>query len=147
MSLQKLLEQGKIVHHTTSPQEIQNLLNLVRRDIEDAAIPQLSADRRFATAYNAALQLGTILLYGNGFKTRGVGHLFHVFQAMKDILGIEYHELADYFDSCRSKRNIADYMSSGTVSDAEVQELIREVTGFHKTVTTWVKKNYPRSKR
>jgi uncharacterized protein (UPF0332 family) len=143
MSLKQLFEQGKVVHHKTSKLEIQNLLKLVQRDIADAKITQLSGDRRFATAYNAALQLGTILLYCKGYKTRGAGHHFFVFQAMKDILGKEYHVLADYFDSCRSKRNVADYMSTGNVSDAEVDELIKEVESFRDMIMGWVKKNYP----
>jgi hypothetical protein len=143
MSLKQLLEQGKTIPHKTSQQEIQNLFRLVQRDIADAKVTQLSVDRRFATAYNAALQLGTILLYCKGYKTKGIGHHFFVFQAVKDILGKEYHSLAEYFDSCRSKRNIADYMSIGNVSDAEVAELNKEVESFQDKVICWVKKNYP----
>ncbi len=143
MSLRQLYEQGKVVHHKTSKQEIQNLFKLVQRDIADAKITGLSVDRRFATAYNAALQLGIILLYCNGYKTRGAGHHFFVFQAMKDILGSEYHSLADYFDSCRSKRNIADYMSIGNVSNAEVDELLSETELFRDMISSWVSKNYP----
>jgi uncharacterized protein (UPF0332 family) len=143
MSLRQLFEQNRIIHHKTSKQEIQNLFKLVQRDIADAKITQLSADRRFATAYNAALQLGTILLYCKGYKTKGTGHHFFVFQAMKVILGKEYHSLADYFDSCRAKRNITDYTSTGNVSNAEVDELIQETESFRNMIRDWVNKNYP----
>ena len=36
-------------------QELTEIRRLVARDLADAAIPALSEDRRFATAYNAAL--------------------------------------------------------------------------------------------
>ena len=91
MSLKQLLDQNRIIHHKTSKQEISNLFELIRRDLNDAKIIQLSADRRFATAYNAALQLGTILLYCKGYKTKGIGHHFFIFQAMKEILDKEHH--------------------------------------------------------
>jgi uncharacterized protein (UPF0332 family) len=138
-----LLEQNNITRHKTSKQEISNLLELVDRDIADSKITQLSDDRRFATVYNAALQLGTILLYCEGYKTRGMGHHYTVFQAMKHILGKEYHSLADYFDSCRAKRNMADYTGAGNVSNAEVEELIKEVELFRDAAMSWVKKNHP----
>lgn len=51
-----------------------DLLRVADRDLADAEIPQLSSDRRFATAYNAALQMATIALYAAGFRACGAGH-------------------------------------------------------------------------
>ena len=119
MSLKDLLNQGRLRQHKTSKKEIENLLALVRRDIKDARVEGLSSDRRFACAYNAVLQLATILLYCKGYKPEGTGHHFTVFQAMKIIMGNNYYALADYFDSCRSKRNITDYDYAGAISDLE----------------------------
>ena len=48
--------------HNTSVKEIADLLKLVGRDLADADIKEISADRRFARACNAALQLATIVL-------------------------------------------------------------------------------------
>ena len=56
MSWNKLLQSNRVHRHTTSPQELTEIRRLVARDLADAAIPALSDDRRFATAYNAALQ-------------------------------------------------------------------------------------------
>ena len=39
-----------------SKQELDDLRGVIDRDLADAAVPALSADRRFATADNAALQ-------------------------------------------------------------------------------------------
>lgn len=142
MNLKELLNQGRLRPHKTSKEEIKNLLKLVKRDIEDAKVAGLSADRKFATAYNAVLQLATILLYCKGYKPYGAGHHFTVFEALKPIMGKDYFELADYFDDCRAKRNITDYTSAGEISDSEATELIKEAENFLKIVADWLKRNY-----
>jgi hypothetical protein len=63
MSLREFERKGWIRPHTTSRQEIQDLLSIVTRDLQDAEVKELSADWRFGIAYNAALKLCTILLY------------------------------------------------------------------------------------
>lgn len=55
MSWKRLLQEHKVHHHQTSVQEIAELQRLIVRDLADASIPALSEDRRFATAYAAAL--------------------------------------------------------------------------------------------
>ena len=142
MNLKDLLNQGRLRQHKTSKKEIENLVALVRRDIKDAKVESLSSDRRFACAYNAVLQLATILLYCKGYKSEGTGHHFTVFQAMKIIMGNNYYKLADYFDSCRSKRNITDYDYVGAISDSEAKELIEEAEKFLEITINWLKKNY-----
>ncbi len=52
MTLKDLLADGRLRSHKTSIQEVADLLRVVDRDLADAGIPRLSADRRFATAYN-----------------------------------------------------------------------------------------------
>jgi uncharacterized protein (UPF0332 family) len=143
MSLQELLNQDKLRPHKTSKEEIANLLKLVKRDIKDAKVSVLSSDRKFATAYNAVLQSATILLYCKGYRTSGMGHHFTVFESMKEILGQDYFELADYFDSCRAQRNVTDYSYPGEVSIAEAEELIQSAEDFLQTVLKWLKTNYP----
>lgn len=143
MSLRRLLDQGRLRRHKTSKKEIYDLLELSKRDIRDAKIDGLSADRKFATAYNAVLQLSTILLYATGYRTKGIGHHAIVFEAMKEIMGGDYHKLADYFDSCRTKRHITDYDYAGGISNTEAKELISEAEKFENAVVDWLKANYP----
>ena len=142
MNLKGLLNQGRLRQHKTSKKEIENLLALVRRDIIDAKVEGLSSDRRFACAYNAVLQLATILLYCKGYEPEGLGHHFTVFQTMKIIMGTDYYTLADYFDSCRSKRNITDYDYAGGISDSEAEELIKDAERFLEVTLNWLRKNY-----
>ena len=143
MSLKRLHSQCRLSRHRTSQKEISNLLRLVKRDIKDARVKGLSNDRKFATTYNAVLQLGIILLYCNGYRAKGAGSHFTVFQAMKDILGKDYAELADYFDACRSKRNITDYDYAGAISKKETEELIKEAINFQKFVLSYLRDNFP----
>ena len=142
MSLKQLLNQGRLIKHKTSKKEITNLIEIARRDIKDAQLKDLSLDRRFACAYNAILQLATILLYCKGYRPKGIGYHATVFEAMKEILGRNYYELADYFDSCRAKRNITDYDYAGGISEKETEELIKEAESFLKTIIRWIKMNY-----
>lgn len=74
MTLKRLLADGRLRPHQTSAKEIADLLILVTRDMEDAAFEGLSADRRFATAYNAALQLATVVLRAAGYRTADAAH-------------------------------------------------------------------------
>ncbi len=143
MNLKQLLNQGRLRPQKTSKEEISNLLRVVKRDIKDAKLEGLSSDRKFATAYNAALQLGTILLYCKGYKPKGAGHHFTVFQAIREIMGKGYYELVDYFDSCRAKRNVTDYSYAGKISESEAEELVVEAEKFLKVVLSWLKSSYP----
>lgn len=142
MSLKRLLDQGRLKRHKTSGKEIKDLLGLAARDIKDAKAEVISLDRRFATAYNGILQLAMVLLYCDGYEPKGVGHHASVFEAMKVIMGKDHCKLADYFDSCRSKRNITDYDYAGGISRSEVDEIIKEAEEFSETVRAWLKANY-----
>ena len=143
MTLTKLLAADRLRKRKTSADEILSLLEVVERDIKDAKIEALSDYRRYATAYNAALQLGRIMLLCAGYDTKGDGHHAAVFDAMPDILGKEYEKTALYFDSCRSKRNEVDYTGVFNVSSTEVNELIKEAEDFEIKIKNWITVNYP----
>src|SRR6056297_2760621 len=143
MNLKNLREKGKLKKHKTSRQEIKNLFKVVSRDIKDAKVDVLSDDRRFATAYNAALQCATAVVFCSGYRTHGAGHHFTVFEASKIIMGSGFEEVFDYFDSCRTKRNRTDYDMAGTVSKTEADELINESEKLSKDVRRWIKNNHP----
>jgi hypothetical protein len=66
VSLAALLANKRLERHLTSSSELVALRKLIVRDMADAGVPGLSADRRFATAYNAALQLSKMVLACTG---------------------------------------------------------------------------------
>jgi hypothetical protein len=125
MSWKALLASRTVQHHKTSVKEIEGLRQLVTRDLADAAIEELSADRRFATTYNAVLQLSKMAIACAGYRvTSGAGHHQKTFEAVKIALGKPSEPLADYFDTCRRKRNLIDYDASEVVTDTEAEELL-----------------------
>ena len=141
-TLENWLSEGRLRRLDSSRQEISDLLGVVDRDLKDADIEQLSTDRRFATAYNAVLQLASITLRACGYRTRGAGHHWITFQMLPLVMGNDQQDRADYFNACRTKRNDADYDASGEISDAEVEELIAEAMQFRTVVLGWLESNH-----
>jgi len=98
MPLRDLLADGRIRPHRSSAREVADLLRVVDRDLADASITQLSTDRRFATAYNAALLVATIILHAAGYRTASAGHHWATFHVLPEILGPAAQARADYLD-------------------------------------------------
>ena len=59
------------------------------------------------------------------------------------ILGVERQGDADYLDSCRNKRNTAEYDSVGHVSPEEARELVDFSIELRTTVRKWLKATPP----
>jgi len=143
VSLNDWEKNGWLKRHSTSREEIQNLLKIIERDLQDCQVRHVSADWRFAIAYNAALQCCRIALYCAGFQPqRGQSEHYRVIQSLSLTLGVDFEEMSSYLNSCRSKRNISDYDSMGTISDSEVDELIKNVQELQTDLLRWLKKNY-----
>jgi hypothetical protein len=143
MSLQELLKRRKLARSQTSAQEIGDLLHLARQYLADSQAGSISADLRFTAAYQAALQLATIPLRCAGYRTTGEGRHVSVFQALPLVMGESYRELAGYYDTCRSKRHVAEYQRVGQISTDEVSELVDAVSGFLCQVERWLASQHP----
>jgi hypothetical protein len=143
MSLRKWLHEGRLKRHKTSDKEVADLLQVIDRDLVDAAIKEVSADRRFATAYNAALQLATIALFASGYRTAKSGHHWVTFMVLPDVMGPEAQDRANYFNSCRLTRHAADYDRAGVVSEAVAEEVLEEARAFKDELLRWLGANHP----
>jgi uncharacterized protein (UPF0332 family) len=119
------------------------LFAIVDRDLTDAKSARLSVDWQFGISYNAALKLCTILLYAEGYRPEKALAHYRSLQALPLILGAERQEDADYLDTCRSKRNTAEYDSAGRVSAAEAKELIEFVEELREQVKVWLQEKHP----
>jgi hypothetical protein len=142
MNLENWRTEGRLRQHKASREEIQDLIDVVERDLKDAAVSGLSTDRRFLIAYEAALTLATIPLYCAGYETYGKGHHWLTFRALPEIMGVEFADLSDYFDLCRTKRNVGTYDRGGQISESEVDELISEIKSFRESVLDWLRNNH-----
>jgi uncharacterized protein (UPF0332 family) len=143
MLYERLLREGRIRPHRTNRQEVAGLFQVVKRDLADAAITALSADRRFAIAYNAALQAATAVMYSEGYRAHSVGHHSSVFAFLGEAMGGDTSQLADYFDDCRRKRNRADYVGAGGISITEVEDLLKEARAFAALARQWIDAHHP----
>jgi uncharacterized protein (UPF0332 family) len=142
MSLKQWADNGWLRPHKTSAQEISDLLRIVERDLQDAA-GSISSDWQFGIAYNAALKLCTILLYASGYKPERTLQHYRTIQALPLILGNTHKEDAKYLDTCRNKRNIAEYDYVGIASGDDVYELIEFLKELREKIMRWLKENHP----
>lgn len=142
MRLQQWAANGWLRPHQTNQRQVADLLSIVERDLQDS-MRDLSPDWKFGIAYNAALKLCTILLYASGYRPeKNLAH-YRTLQALPLILGSHRSADADYLDTCRAKRNTAEYDIAGTVSQSEADEL-REFTHELQTdVVAWLLENHP----
>jgi uncharacterized protein (UPF0332 family) len=142
MTLTKWEEYGWVRKHKTDRKQIGNLLAITDRNLLDAK-GNISVDARFAIAYNAALQLCTVLLYATGYRPERSRKHEHTIKALPLILGKEKELDAKYLDTCRTKRHIVEYDYVGSVTDSDVDELIEYVQELQRDVRDWLNKNHP----
>jgi hypothetical protein len=121
---------------------------LVARDLADAGIAGLSADRRFATAYNAALQAANMAIACAGYRvTAKTGHHKMTFYSANLALGSSAVRYGDYFETCRRKRNVIDYTRSHVATETEAKEVLDKATEFYEFVEAWIDAKLPSLKR
>ena len=142
MTWQSLLQAQRVKTHRTSLRELNDLRDVVERDLQDAGVTALSADRRFATAYNAVLQLAKMVIACAGYRVVGSGHHMTTFEALEITMGPSVTTLATYFDTCRRKRNQVDYDLVHAVTETETEELIQKAEEFRDLVETWIRKHH-----
>lgn len=118
---------------------------IVQRDLQDATDGTISQDWQFGIAYNAALKLCTILLHVSGYRP-GKGQSGHNYalRALPYILGPDHQKHADYLNSCREKRNTAEYDHVGRVSKREVADLIEFTRTYSDEVLRWLNATHPK---
>jgi len=142
MSLKNWLQNSWLVQHTTTPQEIANLLAIADRDLNACQVKQLPSDWRFAIAYNAALQAATAALAAAGYRASRDNHHFRVIQSLEFTLTPDTKVIAT-LDSFRKKRNISSYDLAGAVSDKEADGMFQLAEQLRADVEAWIKKTHP----
>lgn len=142
MSLEDLLNEGRLSPHKTSKNELDQLLAVFERDMADAQSGSISIDRRFATAYNAALTLSVAALAASGYRATGEGQHYWTIQSLSFTLQLDA-DTVKKFNRFRRKRNITDYERIGNVSEKEVSEIIELAKNLRTSLEAWLKNNHP----
>lgn len=145
MIWKKLLAEHKVHTHSTSKKELDALRAVITRDLSDAAVKGLSEDRRFATAYNAALQAAKMAIACAGYRLANTpGHHRLTFDAALLALGSSAVRSLDYFETCRRKRNVIDYDHAFVATKTEAEEIVAEAQAFFKLVENWIAAHHPK---
>ena len=142
MTLQSWLQNSWLVQHTTSAEEIANLLGLSDRDLTACQLQGLPADWRFSIAYNAALQAASAALAAAGYRASRDNHHYRVFQSL-EFTTAPGRKVIDTLDGFRKKRNISSYHVAGSISDREAAEMVKLATSLRADVETWIRSTHP----
>jgi len=138
----QLLASNEVKRHRTSKKELDSIRAVIVRDLSDASLRGLSADRRFATAYNAALQAARMAIACAGYRIAGAGHHRISFEAIRLAMGKAADPYSDYFDRCRRKRNVIDYDDAYVATETEALEIVAKTKEFVDAVEQWIAKNH-----
>ncbi|HEY4320390.1 MAG TPA: hypothetical protein VGM77_04345 [Gemmatimonadales bacterium] len=142
MSLTDWFANRWIVAHATSAGEIADHFAVIDRDLDDAAVPRLSADWRLGITYNAALQLAMLALAAEGY--RPARERSHERAILSLALSVRISPATvGLLDTVRRKRNQSNYERAGTTSDAEATEFYSVVAGLRTDVVQWLTTNHP----
>jgi hypothetical protein len=138
MSLQSWLLNSWLVRHTTSAEEIANLLRISDRDLAACRAKELPADWKLTIAYNAGLQAATAALAASGYRASRDNHHYRVIQSLEFSIGAGKKQV-ETFDGFRKKRNVSSYDLAGAVSDREAEEMLKLAAEIRSEVEKWIR--------
>lgn len=142
MSLEKWVEYGWLKTEPTSRDEIKNLLAIVDRDLKDANVSAVSQDRRFEAAFNAARTAAMIALRAAGYRTSTqTGHHLKTIESLEFTIKADA-KLIQRMKLLSKKRNATSYDAAGTVSNQELDLVIKTATELRAEVLAWMEKTY-----
>jgi hypothetical protein len=142
MSLEEWRASGWLAAHRPTREEVANLLAIVDRDLHDCQGEGLSADWKFAIAYNALLQSAVAALAAAGYRAARDAHHYRVLQSLSMTVGLPTDQVRR-LDAFRKKRNLSEYERMGSISDREVREIIEAAETTRRQVETWIRTSHP----
>ena len=138
MTLQDWLSNGWLKSHTTSQQEINELLAKVERDIAEASKDEITLDWRLAIAYNACLGCATIALRASGYRMPGgAGQHYRTIQSLRFTINPD-SDIIISLEAISKKRAIVSYDAAGTITEAEVEEARQLADQLLEQLKTWL---------
>lgn len=137
MSYSDLLKSNRIKAGRFSRKQVQDCLQLARRDIATARkVMSDDSDWCYTIAYNAMLQAARAVMLSKGYRSTGEGQHATVIQFAKIALGKEYADTLDFMDRMRRKRHRAVYDLAGRVSKKEAAEAVETAEAFFHTISS-----------
>ena len=134
-ALENLARIGQLKPEPRHDAEVQRLLDMARTRLTDAQISTLSAEGRFACAYNAAHAAALAALRWHGYRSE---NRYTVFQCLAHTLSWPAHQWRA-FDMAHQKRNLAEYEGYLEIEESQiaqlcalVEELIKDAEKNHR---------------
>lgn len=140
MALENWFEQGKLVKHKVTKEELSAIFGVVERNFQDASIKGLSSDQKYILSYQAAFEAALAFIKYNGFRPVKVGHHYIVWQCMKDVLGEKARKSIILFEDAAKKRNKLSYDIAGLASQKEADEMYQESRNFAALIKKEIEK-------
>jgi len=138
-SLEAWADNGWLRRHEATRVEIDNLLAIVDREIQDACVPGLSLDAQLGMLYNAALKLADIALRLRGYRADRENAHYRTITSLPLTLGADWEESARFINHVRTLRHRGDYESVGIATADEVRDIQVEIRRLRPRVDQLVK--------
>jgi hypothetical protein len=117
--LDNLVRTGQLKAEPRNDNETKRLLAMTRTRHNDAQLPNLSAEGRFTSAYNAAHAAALAALRWHGYRSE---HRYIVFQCLTHTLNWTAPQWR-VLDAAHKKRNLAEYEGFLEVEESTIAEL------------------------
>jgi hypothetical protein len=75
--------------------------------------------------------------------TSKTGHHKPSFQSLRLALGPTADRHADYFETCRRKRNVTDYTRSQVATETQADEILEKAQEFVAFIEAWIRRTRP----
>jgi len=155
MTLQKLIEEGKLEKFSISIGEIKKRLEKGKIRLSFAKqnfnqkTPDSFYDAIFTNIYDAARLIAESFILLNGYRARLKDHHKTVMAAtaelMKNEVGMEY--VLKRLNKMRMKRNIVDYnLEDYDVSAKSITQALEDVEKFSEKITKYIEKKDPQQR-
>jgi hypothetical protein len=143
MTLEEWQQNKWLKKEPSSAQEIADLLGLVKRNLQDAAVDLVSLDARLQFVYNAALICATIALRASGYRVPAIeGHHEKTLNSLRFTIGSD-SKLIARLNGFRKKRSNIMYDVAGTTSQSEFDDLFKITVDLFNQIKKWLRKNHP----
>jgi len=119
-ALSNLAKIGKIKAEPMNRSEIDRILKMARKRLEDAGYSQISQEGRFTSVYNALHGVALAALRWHGYRSES---RYIVFQSLEHTLAWPSSKWR-VLDAAHQKRNLAEYEGFLEIEESAITELI-----------------------
>ncbi len=142
--LKKLERAGKIRKQKAGSIQLEALLKEAILDLEEAEkIVHIATRATYLLAYNAMLKAGRALMLSQGYVPDDGAQHKTVIEMTAVMLGDQYKDLTDQFESMRRKRNEMTYEAGTLLSKSEAEKAFSDAVAVLKRALEEVKSRNP----